>query len=35
MTFHQYLKQWIQDYPNLDVYYHLTYIEQAYRETYN
>jgi len=34
MTFEKYLNNWTKQYPNLDVYYHLAYIEQAYRETY-
>lgn len=32
MTFVEYLKQWMEKYPRLDVYYHLKFIEQAYKE---
>lgn len=32
MSFIEYLVQWMEKYPNLDVYYHLHQIEQAYKE---
>jgi hypothetical protein len=32
MTFIEYLTSWINKYPQLDVYYHLVFIEQAYQE---
>lgn len=32
MAFTMYVRAWIDKYPQLDVYYHMVYIEQAYKE---
>lgn len=32
MSFTQYVRAWMMEYPHLDVYVHLVYIEQAYKE---
>lgn len=32
MTFSKYLYAWMCEYPHLDAYYHMVYIEQAYKE---
>lgn len=34
MTFTEYVYAWVCAYPSLDVYYHMHYIEQAYKELY-
>jgi hypothetical protein len=32
MSFTMFLRAWMYEYPHLDVYTHMVYIEQAYRE---
>lgn len=34
MTFYMYIRAWMYEYPHLDVYHHMQYIERAYAELY-